>query len=1306
MGTIRPRSGSSLIAIAFLLAAVTASSGDEPTPSGALERTLLAEGPDALLRDALTQGDAQNGALLFHRAALMCTKCHTVGERDGGTLGPDLASWKQPPTAEHLVDAVLRPSKAIREGFVPVTVATKDGKVVTGLVVEDPGGEVSLRTSDPLAPPVKIPADQIEDRALASTSIMPAGLVNALATRREFLDLLRYLSEVSEGGPARARELAPPAWALAPRALPAYESDLDHAGLIRGSEDEGLARGRTIYERMCINCHGTTERPGSIPSARRFASEPLKNGADPLSLYRTLTHGFGLMEPQGLLVPSQKYDVIHYLREAFFRPLNPSQYVTVDEAYLAGLPEGASRGPEPLSIEPWVTMDYGPSLMATYEVGHDGSNLAFKGIAVRLDPGPGGVSQGRRWMLYEHDTMRVAAAWSGQGFIDWRGVNFDGAHEAHPRIVGDVHLANPAGPGWADPESGRFNDPRPLARDGRPYGPFPRSWMKYRGVYRHGSRTILSYTVGETPILESPGLEEHSGGPVFTRTFRVGPRAGERVLRVASHPAGSGLKILGREGKGFVAIGAEDRGDRSPKPWEFDGSTSALVDHPDDFDMTHRDFTITARVRTREGGAIFSKAGPDDTWAPDAKALFVQRGRLVFDIGWVGEVRGRTPIDDDRPHDVAMTWEHESGKVRLYIDGRLDAEGVLRPKGDPKGQVVRLGAAAKDFPEPRAGFVGSIEHLRFFDRKLPPDEIAQLDRGSATPAPLADWRFGGDSGSRVRDQAEHGHDARLSGTTGPSRQLPWLVAGLASRPMGSRWEVAEGGDLRLRLPAGDEPLIFTVWTAGASGPDEARRIAESRVDQEAPIDLAGFTEGGPSLWPNPVEARTEFGSSDGPFAVDILEVPAANPWSCLVRPSGFDFLPGGDRAAVSTWDGDVWIVSGLRDPSGKLAWRRIASGLFQPLGVKVVDGTIYVGCRDQIVILRDRNGDGETDFYECFNDDHQVTEHFHEFAMDLQTDPSGNFYYTKAARHALPALVPQHGTLLRVSRDGNRTDILATGFRAPNGVCLNPDGTFFITDQEGHWTPKNRVNWVRTGRFYGNFMGFTDVTDPSDDAMEPPVCWITNAFDRSPAQILRVDSEAWGPLKGGLLNISYGYGKVFAVLHEMVGDLMQGGMVALPIPSFPTGIIRGRFHPDDGQLYLCGLYAWAGSQQSPGGFYRIRPTGKPLRLPIGLEARRGGVRLTFTEPLDPAGASDRSRFAVRVWGLARTENYGSKHIDEHDLDVASVRVSSDHRVVDLEIPDLTPTRGMEIRYRLRSADGEPIEGVIHNTIHRLPDGSR
>ena len=73
-----------------------------------------------------------------------------------------------------------------------------------------------------------------------------------------------------------------------------------------------------------------------------------------------------------------------------------------------------------------------------------------------------------------------------------------------------------------------------------------------------------------------------------------------------------------------------------------------------------------------------------------------------------------------------------------------------------------------------------------------------------------------------------------------------------------------------------------------------------------------------------------------------------------MRVSGFDFLPDGHRAAVCTWDGDVWSVGGLDRPAEGLTWQRIASGLFQPLGLKIVAGQIYVACRDQIVRLHDR----------------------------------------------------------------------------------------------------------------------------------------------------------------------------------------------------------------------------------------------------------------------------------------------------------------------------------------------------------------
>ena len=323
--------------------------------------------------------------------------------------------------------------------------------------------------------------------------------------------------------------------------------------------------------------------------------------------------------------------------------------------------------------------------------------------------------------------------------------------------------------------------------------------------------------------------------------------------------------------------------------------------------------------------------------------------------------------------------------------------------------------------------------------------------------------------------------------------------------------------------------------------------------------------------------------------------------------------------------------------------------------------------------------------------------------MDLQVDPEGNFYYAKAARHGATALVPHHGTLLRISKDGTHTDILATGFRAPNGVCLNPDGTFFVTDQEGHWTPKNRINWVRSGRFYGNMWGYHNITDTSDSAMEQPLCWITNTVDRSPAEIVRVEGEAWGALRGQLLSLSYGYGKIFVVPHERAGDAMQGGVCELPMEQLPTGLIRGRFHPTQAALYACGMFAWAGTQHQPGGFYRIRPTGKPYYLPVGLKAERRGMAITFSGALDPKATAEIANYAVTTWSLERSPNYGSAHRDVHSATVTRAQLRDDGRTVFLEIPTLAPTMCMEIKYAIAAASGESVAGAINNTIHSVPD---
>lgn len=50
------------------------------------------------------------------------------------------------------------------------------------------------------------------------------------------------------------------------------------------------------------------------------------------------------------------------------------------------------------------------------------------------------------------------------------------------------------------------------------------------------------------------------------------------------------------------------------------------------------------------------------------------------------------------------------------------------------------------------------------------------------------------------------------------------------------------------------------------------------------------------------------------------------------------------------------------------------------------------------------------------------------------------------------------------------------------------------------------------GWLYGNMFGYTSVTNTADSAMEPPMVWITNQKDRSPAELVWVPKGAWGSL--------------------------------------------------------------------------------------------------------------------------------------------------------------------------------------------------
>ncbi|HEX8547857.1 MAG TPA: PA14 domain-containing protein, partial [Cytophagaceae bacterium] len=114
------------------------------------------------------------------------------------------------------------------------------------------------------------------------------------------------------------------------------------------------------------------------------------------------------------------------------------------------------------------------------------------------------------------------------------------------------------------------------------------------------------------------------------------------------------------------------------------------------------------------------------------------------------------------------------------------------------------------------------------------------------------------------------------------------------------------------------------------------------------------------------------------------------------RVGGIDFLPDG-KMVLSTWDkeGGVYLVGGILGESPKPVYKRIAWGLAEPLGVKVVDGKIFVLQKQELTQLIDLDGDEVIDEYRTICNAWGATGNFHEFAFGL-VYKNGFFYATLA----------------------------------------------------------------------------------------------------------------------------------------------------------------------------------------------------------------------------------------------------------------------------------------------------------------------
>ncbi|MEV5328916.1 family 16 glycoside hydrolase [Nonomuraea sp. N2-4H] len=438
-----------------------------------------------------------------------------------------------------------------------------------------------------------------------------------------------------------------------------------------------------------------------------------------------------------------------------------------------------------------------------------------------------------------------------------------------------------------------------------------------------------------------------------------------------------------------------------------------------------------------------------------------------------------------------------------------------------------------------------------------------------------------------------------------------------------------------------------------------------------------------------------------------------------LRPAGFepqvsamDWLPDG-RLAITTWGGsetrlgEVYLLSGVTGATSpeKVTAKKIAEGLQEPMGIKYVDGKLYVSEKSRLVELNDTDGDEVIDDYRTVAT-WPFGGNFHEFAFGLLYR-DGHFYLnlSVAIDYGGATTVPQpardRGVTIKVSEKTGKIEYLAGGLRTPNGIGWGPGDDLFVLDNQGGWLPASKLVHIEKGRFFNHY---TTPEGPFDaNAVTPPVLWLPhNEIANSPSTPALMKR---GRYAGQLLFGDVTYGGIQRAYLEKVNGAYQGAVFRFT-QGLEAGVNRISLGPD-GAIYAGGLGA-GGNWGQPGkltyGLQKLTPGEEKAFDMLKMRAIEGGFELEYTEPLSAeTAASLASRYRLTQWRYVAAVTYGGPKVDEEPLTVTSAKAKG--RKVTLKVAGLKPGRVVHLRSPrpFTSASGRPLWSTeAWYTLNSLP----
>jgi hypothetical protein len=164
------------------------------------------------------------------------------------------------------------------------------------------------------------------------------------------------------------------------------------------------------------------------------------------------------------------------------------------------------------------------------------------------------------------------------------------------------------------------------------------------------------------------------------------------------------------------------------KALHLDGKSYVQLNRAEDL-RSNGSFTWMAWIRTTQGGTILARSGAGRQWQRGGKVMFVQNGRLRFDVGWVAAAGADVPVADGKWHHVAVvvSAQAESDNVQCFVDGRPSGSGRLDvAQHNEQGLPIRIGFCNDDFPVGQSGFVGDLDDVQWFGCALSPEGVSRI----------------------------------------------------------------------------------------------------------------------------------------------------------------------------------------------------------------------------------------------------------------------------------------------------------------------------------------------------------------------------------------------------------------------------------------------------------------------------------------------------------------------------------------------------------------------------------------------------